>query len=163
MPKIKIPGIPISEETECHEILDIIEEILTLMSRETDSFSPLLLLEPQPESEVASANASPSEAPEELIVVAIEQEVRNHCFKGLEQVEKYEPKYPQNIDSRTMKITPNTSFKSLFRKMTELPLTAFSLTLPDDGADAMTFFFLRTAFTISLFIQELQKPIVNQY
>lgn len=99
-----------------------------------------------------------SEAPEELVVFALGQMVRNAVFEALERVAEREPK----IADRTVKLPKfkeNTPLKSFFRQMAEMPATVFSLTFPDDSPDSATIFFLRTPFTVSEFRREMHRPI----
>jgi len=74
-------------------------------------------------------------------------------------VEAREPKLPANPKAKRLRFKDNTPLKNVFRQMGELPATVFSLTFPNNGLDSGTIFFLRTAFTISEFRRETERPI----
>ncbi len=79
-------------------------------------------------------------------------------FEALERVEAREPKLPANPKAKGLKLEDNMPLKSIFRQMRELPATVYSHTLPDNGPDGDTAFFLRTRFTITELRHELEQP-----
>ena len=159
MEQVQIPVLPISERTTWGEIPEVMEAVVTAFEERTGTVPPLLIFEPHEESRIPSPAPTPSDAPEELVVVAVGQVVREAVFEALRRVEAREPNIPVNPKAKLPKFKDNTPLKSFFRQMGELPATVFSLTFPDDGPDSGTIFFLRTAFTISEFRRETERPI----
>jgi hypothetical protein len=135
------------------------EAVVTAFEERNETVPPLLIFEPCEESRIPGPAPTPSDAPEELVVVAVGQVVREAVFEALERVEAREPNIPVNPKRKVPKFKDSTPLKSFFRQMAALPATVFSLTFPDDGPDSGTIFFLRTAFTISEFRREVQRPI----
>lgn len=157
MQQFQIPCFPISERTTWSELPDVFDAVADALPEE--SFPPLLLFEPHPETKFPHQVPVMSEAPEELLIVAVLPDVRAACFRALERVEGREPKLADENPRKSLKFKDNTPIKSFFRQMAEMPATVVSLTFPDDSPDAATIFFLRTSFTISEFRREIQEPI----
>lgn len=137
----------------------VMESIIDAYEQQTGDFPPLLLFEPGPESRIPGAMPKVPESPEHLVVIAVGQPIRSVVFEALDRVAKREPQPDANNKPKRLKFKDNTPLKSFFRQMAEMPATVFSITFPDDGPDAGTIFFLRTAFTISEFRREVQQPI----
>jgi hypothetical protein len=158
--QFQIPCFPLSYRSTWAELPEILEIFMSGVEERTGTSSPLLVFEPHPDWPDYGPLPFISEAPEELVVVALEQSVRAACFRALERVESREPKYAGHTPSKKpLKFKENTPIKSFFRQMAEMPVTAFSITFPDDGPDAISIFFLRTPFTVSEFRREMHKPI----
>jgi hypothetical protein len=157
MQQFQIPCLPISERTTWSDLPDVIDAVLETF--DDSSFPPLLIFEPHPEPRFPHQVPVVSEAPEELVVLAVLPDVRGACFRALERVEAREPKLADESPRKSIKFKDNTPIKSFFRQMAEMPATVLSLTFPDDGPDAATIFFLRTPFTVSEFRREIQQPI----
>lgn len=87
--------------------------------------------------------------------MAFGAEFRAACFQALERVEKREPKFPSHLQKKSLKFELNIPIKFLFRKMVDMPVTVFSLTLPGEGPETLSIFFLRTPFTVSEFRREI--------
>ena|ERR1035441_2939851 len=159
MEQVQIPVLPISERTTWGEIPEVMEAVVTAFEERTGTVPPLLIFEPHEESRIPSPAPTPSDAPEELVVVAVGQVVREAVFEALRRVEAREPNIPVNPKAKLPKFKDNTPLKSFFRQMAAMPATVFSLTFPDDAPDSGTIFFLRTAFTISELRREMNRPI----
>lgn len=158
--QFQIPCFPLSYRTTCAKLPELFEVATEELEERTGMFPPLLIFEPHPDWTEDDPLPLISDAPEELIVVALEQQVRAACFQALGRIEDREPKNPlRRSSNQRLKFKENTRIKSVFRQMNEMPITVFSLTFPDDGPDAISIFFLRTPFTISEFRRELLKPI----
>ena len=157
--QFQIPCFPISYRTTFAELPDVFEIFIDGADEQTGSCPPFLLFEPHPEWPIHGRLPVISDAPEELIVAAWVPWIREACFQALGRVEAREPKYPSHTPKKSLKFKDNTPVKALFRKMAEMPLTVFSITLPDDGPDSISIFFLRTPFTVSEFRREIAQPI----
>ena len=158
MHPIQIPVSPISERTACAELPHRIRAVIdSYEEQEHDSYPPLLIFEPYEESRIPGFVARISEAPEELLVIAIEPSVREAVLQALECVAAREPLNPPQGPPKTIKLKPNTPLKSVFRQMAEAHLTVFSITVPSDSPYFTTYFFMRTPFTISEFRRELHQ------
>ena len=156
--QIKIPLLTISERTTLGGMTDVFEDAVFFLEQQTGSVSPLLLFEPVKESRIPSQKSSVSEAPEELLVVALDETISQAVFQALKRVEAREPSYPTEQKRKSFKLKENTPLKSVFRQMAEMPLTVFSISSPVE-AEAASIFFLRTAFTVSVFRHEIELPI----
>ena len=157
--EMQIPCLPISERTTWIDLPDRFMEFLEAVEEQTGLCPPMMIFEPQPDPRVPGHRATVSEAPEELVVVAVGSEVRAACFQALERVAEREPKLPPDHPVKSLKVKGNTPLKSFFRQMTEIPATVISLTLSADDPDAPTVFFLRTPFTVSEFRREMNTPL----
>ena len=91
---IQIPLLPISERTTLGEMSIVFENAIAFLEQQTGVIPPLLLFEPLEESHIPSQQVSVSEAPEEILVIAITQTVREAVFHALQRVEAREPEYP---------------------------------------------------------------------
>ena len=116
----------------------------------------LLIIEPMEESRIP--DYEPGLAPEELVVVAVDPVVRQAVFEALSRIESREPVSPHNETVKTPQIHENTPLRSIYRQMADMPAAVFSLTMHCDDGEPGTIFFLRTAFTISEFRREIEKP-----
>jgi len=119
----------------------------------------MLIFEPLEHSNIPGYQPTISQAPEELIIVTVISAVRDATFAALARVENFEPKPPGDKPTKPMKIKENTPLKSIFRQMAAMPATVFSFSFPQDDGEPATIFFLRTAFTISQFRREMERPI----
>ncbi|HEY5043661.1 MAG TPA: hypothetical protein VIK53_16940 [Verrucomicrobiae bacterium] len=144
--------MPISERITWGELPDLFEITFTVYEQNGE-VPPLLVFEPCEEPLIPSE--VPSEAPEELLILSLESSVKQEVFQALKRVETRETEYPKEHSQRSLKIKDNTPLKSIFRQMAEMPVTVFSMPLLDDDPDAISIFFIRTAFTISEFRREL--------
>jgi hypothetical protein len=70
-----------------------------------------------------------------------------------------EPNYPGRPAPEGLEIEENTPFKSIFRQMADMPATVLSFSLPPDSGELATIFFIRSAFTVSQFRREIERPI----
>lgn len=94
-----------------------------------------------------------SDAPERMLCVSSDPTARKAILAALDEVARREPPAgPRPRFDYTFKA--NTPLKQIFRKMADTPLTVLSVTPLEEEPD-ITFFFFRTAFTIS----ELQKEL----
>lgn len=159
MHQIEIPILPISERTTWGELPELLDAFFTHCEEQGNELPPLLLFEPLKVSRIPGDTPSVSEVPATLLVVAVEMSVREAVFQALERVEKREPIFPNAGAAKPPQFKDNTPLKSFYRQMTEMPATVFSVTFPDDGPDAISIFFLRTAFTVTEFRREIQQPI----
>ena len=157
--QFQIPCFPVSYRTTFEELPDVFEIFISSAEEQTGSCPPLLIFEPHPEWPTYGRLPVISEAPEELVVVALEPSVRAACFQALDRVAEREPPYPSHPPKKTFKFKSNTPLKSFFRKMAEMPMTVFSFPFPDDEPDSIHIFFLRTPFTVSEFRREITQPI----
>ncbi len=158
--QIQIPCYPISYKSTWAELPEIVEEFSNHTMEMMGHDSPLVLFEPVPDWPAYGQPPTISEAPKEMIVIAVLQAVRDACFQALERVAEREPKVPSHTPTRTsIKAKGNTPMKSFFRQMEQAAITVFSVSIPDDGPDAITIFFLRTPFTVSEFRREIARPI----
>ncbi len=158
--QIQIPCFPISYKSTWEEIPEIVEEFSNHAMEVMENCPPLLLFEPHPDWPTYGQPPVISEAPEEMIIIATLQPIRDACFQALERVAEREPQVPSHAPTRiSLKFKGNTPVKSFFRQMEEMAITVFSLTIPDDGPDAVSVFFLRTPFTVSEFRREISRPI----
>jgi len=157
MQQTKIPCFPISETTTWGEIPMVISTVVDVWADATGEGLRLLIVEPMEESRIP--DYIPGLAPEELLVIAVDPVMRQAVFEALQRVELREPVPPHKQTVKTPKIEENSTFKSIYRQMAEMPATVFSLTMPCDDGEPETLFFLRTAFTISEFRREIEKPI----
>lgn len=159
MDQVQIPCLRIPNRTTWGEVPTIMQLAGESCEAQTGSVPPMLIFEPYEESRLPHLKAKPSDVPEELIVMALGQMMRQAALDALERVAAREP----NVSSqapKSMKIKPNTPMKSIFRQMSEMPATVFSITsLDDNGEGGSAIFFLRTAFTVSEFRREIQLPI----
>lgn len=120
----------------------------------------MMLFEPHPAPRFPGNPPTVSDALEALLVVAFEKSIREAVFQALDRVELREPNLPAARSSvKTPKFKDHTPLKSFYRQMAKMPATVFSVTFPDDGTDAISIFFLRTAFTVSEFRREIEQPI----
>jgi len=149
---MQIRILPVSERTTWGELPEVFEATFTFYEKNGE-VPPLLVFESCEEPLIPSE--VPSEAPEELIIVSLESSVKQEVFQALKRVEAREPEYPTEHSQKSLKIKDNTPLKSIFRQMTEMPVTVFSMPLLNDDPDAICIFFIRTAFTISEFRREL--------
>jgi hypothetical protein len=159
MPEFQIPCFPVSERTTWCDLPEVIDAFVEIVDEKTGSCPPLLIFEPHPDFKIPGRWPVISEAPEELLVIAILPDVRTACFQALERVEAREPKPLNDQPRKSLKFKDNTPLKSFFRQMAQMPATVVSLTFPDDGPDAVSIFFLRTPFTISEFRREMHQVI----
>ncbi|HEY2329321.1 MAG TPA: hypothetical protein VGI63_05865 [Verrucomicrobiae bacterium] len=149
---MQIRILPVSERTTWGELPELFETTFTFYE-ENGGVPPLLVFEPCEEPLVLSE--IPSEAPEELLIVSLESSVKQEVYQALKRIEAREPEYPTGHSQKSLKFKDNTSLKSIFRQMAEMPVTVFSMPLLDDDPDAISIFFIRTAFTISEFRREI--------
>jgi hypothetical protein len=157
MREFQIPCFPVSERTTFAELPDVLKKMMRSLETEMDGSPPLFIFEPRPESRIPGQVVASPGVPEELLVVALYPDVRLACFEALARVEAREEKLPRDGTPKSLKFKENTPLKSFFRQMAELPVTVFSITLPDDGPEAITFFFMRTQFTIDEFRIEMGR------
>ena len=153
--QLQIPYFPISDCSTVAELPDYMEIFLGDVEEKTGSFKPLLILEPHPESSFHGGIPRMSEAPEELVIMAFDAEFRAACFQALERVEEREPMFPSHPQKKSLKFELNIPIKALFRKMADMPITVFSLTLQEEGPEVLSIFFLQTPFTVSEFRREI--------
>ena len=158
MHQTKIPCFPISEQTTWSEIPAVISAVVDVWANATGESLRLLIVEPMEESDIA--DYEPGLVPEELLVIAVDPVVRQAVFEALKRVESREPAFPHQQTVKTPKIEENTPLKSIYRHMADMPATVFSVTLPGANGEPGTVFCLRTAFTISEFRREIEKPIM---
>ena len=135
----------------------VISTVVDVWANATGEGLRLIMVEPMEESRIP--DYEPGLAPDELLVVAVDPVVRQAVFEALKRIEPREPISPQEHTVRTPKIEENTRLRSIYRQMADMPATVFSLTLPCEDGEPGTIFFLRTAFTISEFRREIEKPI----
>jgi hypothetical protein len=157
--QVQIPLLPISERTRIDELTGVFEFTINYLNEQFGNVPPVLIFEPLSESYISSAQPSVSEAPEELLVATVFPATTQAIFQALKRVEEREPKYPPDQKRKLLKIKENTPLKNLFRQMTEMPLTVFSIS-PPPGADSVSLFFIRTPFTVSEFRREIQQIVV---
>lgn len=155
----QIPQIPVSEKTTWGELPDLLGAAVQICEEKFGGCPPMLIFEPLEHSNIPGYQPTISQAPEELIVVTVIPQVRDAAFAALERVEAFEPKHPGGPAPKIPKIKENTPFKSIFRQMAAMPATVFSVTFPQDDGEPASIFFLRTAFTISQFRREMERPI----
>jgi hypothetical protein len=147
MHQTKVPILPISERTTVGELPETFLDVIEVYEN-AGAVPPLFMFEPREESLIPGPPPTVSDAPEELLVCPLESSIRQAVFEALKRVESREPKYPTEAP-----------LKAFFRKMAEVPITAFSITLSFDDMDAISVFFLRTPFTVNAFLHEIQQPI----
>jgi hypothetical protein len=158
MKQVKIPCFPMPETTEWNEIATAIDLTVQAYSIATGEGLSLLIYEPV-ESVSAMSDYVPSEAPEKLIVIAVFPEIREAIFGALKEIETREPKIGRDEPVAMPKLTGTTTLRTVFRHMEEMPATVLSFTVPCEEDEPGTIFFLRSAFTISEFRREIEKPI----
>jgi hypothetical protein len=155
----QIPQIPVPENTTWGELPELVGAAVQICEEKFGGCPPVLIFEPIEQSNIPGYQPTISQAPEELIVVAVIPQIRDAALAALERVEASEPKHPGGPPPKLPRIKDNTPFKSIFRQMAAMPATAFSISFPQDDGENATIFFLRTAFTISEFRREMERPI----
>jgi hypothetical protein len=159
MQQEQIPQLPVSEKTTWGELPDLLGAAVQVCEEKFGGCPPVLIFQPIEQSNFPGYQPTISQAPEELIVVTVIPRIRDAAFAALERVEAREPKHPGGPPPKMPKIKDNTPFKSVFRQMAAMPATVFSISLTQDDGENATIFFLRTAFTISEFRREMERPI----
>jgi hypothetical protein len=156
----KTPILPVSEKKPWREIPYVIAAGIGFCEDLFGARPTLLLYEPIGSPNSPGYEPATSEAPEELIVVALTPQEREATVAALKRVEPLEPKFPDRPAPKPPKIKDNTPFKSIFRQMADMPATVLSFSLPPDSGELATIFFIRTAFTISQFRRELEQTLL---
>jgi hypothetical protein len=158
MHEVHIPCFPISERTTFSELPQVVDARVIPYEEEIGGALPMFIFDPRPEWGATGRLLSSNDAPERMVIVALEPELRAASFRALEKVQAIEPSGAKPQLRKLPRIKENTPLKSIFRQMEESQLTVFSLTFPDNGPDAITTFFLRTTFTIENFRRIVMDP-----
>ena len=159
MHQVQIPLFRISERTTFGDFPEAAAAMAEQYQESTGNFVPLVIFELFKESRIPGSLIPASDAPDEIVVLAIERSVRQAVFRALERVEAREPAPATAATSNSLKFKLSTPLRSFFRQMTAMSMTVISLTFPDEGPDAATILFLRTPFTIGEFRREMSRPI----
>ncbi|MEQ1933105.1 MAG: hypothetical protein ABL962_04405 [Fimbriimonadaceae bacterium] len=159
--QVQIPLFPVFEITTLAEVPDVVEIMWDLYEKRTGNPGlPLLMFEPIEEPLSHDDVPELSEAPEEMLIIAIGHEYKKLVLDALERVAPREPKLTLSIGKKQIKFDENTTLRSFYQQMASLPVTAFTILFPDNVRGAMNMFLLRTPFTVSEVRRELSKPIV---
>lgn len=162
MCEISIPHFVISEKTRWGELPEAVLEVLEECDRTRVEIAAMVVFEPVEISGDPSQHPTLSEAPEELVVVTLNAEIRKAVFEALEKVRPREGKLPPADPHRLPKFNHKTPLKSFFRQMRELPATVFSVNMAEDGPVAYSVFFLGSPFTISEFRREFAQILSGE-
>jgi hypothetical protein len=113
---------------------------------------------PGPEPRIPTQQ-TPSLTPKDLlIVVSVGDAMREAALQALKRVEDREPE--MRVERKTsLKWKDNTPLKAIFRKMSEMPITALSFGLTEGREDGITVFFLRTSLTVAEFQREIERSV----
>jgi len=160
--EISIPQLPISEKTRWGELPEAVGELIEVCERTGVEMAAMVILEPVECSRDPSQKPMLSEAPEELVVVALNHAVRMAVFEALERVRDREADLAPGKPRPLPKFSHKTPLKSFFRQMRDMPATVLSVTFPADGPEAITVFFLGSPFTISEFRRELAQILAGE-
>ena len=156
MKQIPIPAFPIEDGAALCDFPDIFGIFVTAFEERYGEPPPMLIFEPHPTWD-SGYIPSISDAPEELIIVALDSYTQNACFQALEHVEDREPKLEYAQDKLSVSLSGETLVREIFSQMSDIPITVFSVTSPKIGEDTISVFFLRTPFTVSEFRREFER------
>jgi hypothetical protein len=157
MGRIQTPIVPIPDNARFQDIPSLCDVCLDAMDKGQMPMLPVLLFEVCDTPSWPQQKLMPSEAPERMLCVAMDESARRALLAALAEVEKREP--PAAPRPRLdFNLKPKTPLKQVYRRMAEYPITVLSLSWADDAE--ITIIFLRTGFTISEMQKEIPKHVL---